>query len=72
MLFAMTALVTLGLFFYAPSFGIGPLYNRDPYRLHIATLSERLREEEMRYAATLKAREGLIRKHGPNREDIHS
>ena len=35
-------------------------------------LSERLREEEMRYTATLKAREGLIRKHGPTREDIHS
>ena len=72
MLFAMTALVVLGLFFYAPSLGIGPLYYRDPYRLHIATLSERLREEEMRYTATLKAREGLIRKHGPTREDIHS
>ena len=72
MLFAMTALVALGLFFYAPSFGIGPLYYRDPYRLHVATLSERLREEEMRYTATLKAREGLIRKHGPTTEDIHS
>jgi len=72
MLFTLTALVALGLFFYVPSFGIGPLYFRDPYRLHSATLSERLREEEVRYAATLKAREGLIRKHGPTKEDIHS
>ena len=71
MLFAMTGLVALGLFFWAPSsFGIGPLYHRDPYRLHSASLSERLREEEMRYTATLKAREGLIRKYGPTKEDI--
>jgi hypothetical protein len=63
MLFAMVGIVALGLFFWAPSFGIGPLYYRDPYRLHVATLSERLREKEMRYAATLKARKGLIRKH---------
>ena len=53
-------------------FGIGPLHYQDPYCLYLAMLSERLREEEMRYTATLKAREGLIRKHGPTREDIHS
>ena len=71
MLFAMTTVIALGLFFYAPSFGIGPLYYRDPYRLHVATPSERLREEEMQYAVMLKAHEGLIRKHGPIREDIY-
>jgi len=71
MLFAITALVALGLFFWAPSsFGIGPLYHQDQYRLHTASLSERLHEEEMRYTATLKAREGLIRKYGPTKEDI--
>jgi hypothetical protein len=58
--------------YMVPSFGVGPLYYRDPYRLHVATLSERLCEKEMRYAATLKARKGLIRKHGMTREDIHS
>ena len=72
MLFAITALITLGLFFYALSFGIGPRYYRDPYRLRVAILSERLREEEVRYTATLEACEGLIRKHGPTREDIYS
>ena len=71
MLFAITALVALGLFFWTPSpFGIGPLYHQDPFRLHTASLSERLHEEEMRYTATLKAREGLIRKYGPTKDDI--
>jgi hypothetical protein len=55
-----------------PSFGVRPLYYRDPYRLHVAMLSEHLREKEMQYAAMLKAHKGLIRKHSTTREDIHS
>ena len=73
MLFAMVAIVGLGLFFWAPSFGIGPLYYRDPYRLPFgSSLSQRLRDEETRYAETLKARKALIRKLGPTKEDIMS
>jgi len=72
MLFAMVGIVALGLFFWAPSFGIGPLYYRDPYHLPFGSLSERLREEEMRYAQTLKARKGLIKKFGPTTEDIEA
>jgi hypothetical protein len=36
------------------------------------TLAARLREEELRYAATVQARQGLIQKHGPTKEEIHS
>jgi len=36
------------------------------------TLSARLNEEELRYAATIKARQGLIQKHGPTKEEVHS
>ena len=71
MLFAMIAIAGLGLFFWAPSFGIGPLYYRDPYHLSSrGSLSQRLREEEMRYVETLKARKGLIKKIGPTKEEI--
>jgi len=73
MLFAMVAIAGLGLFFWAPSFGIGPLYYRDRYRLPFgSSLSQRLRDEETRYAETLKARKALIRKLGPTKEDIMS
>jgi hypothetical protein len=72
MLLAMIAIGALGLFFWAPSFGFGPLYYRDPYHLSFGSLSERLREEEMRYAETLKARKGLIRKFGPTKGDIEA
>ncbi|KAH9040702.1 hypothetical protein EDB85DRAFT_65729 [Lactarius pseudohatsudake] len=64
-------LVTLGIFFQAPSFGIGALYYRDPYSSPVASLATRL-HEETRYAATLKARQGLIKKHGPSKEEIES
>ena len=70
LLFAMIAIAGLGLFFWAPSFGIGPLYYQDPYRLSSGALSQRLREEEMRYVETLKARKGLIKKIGPTKEEI--
>jgi hypothetical protein len=36
----------------------------------VVSLAARLREEETRYAATLKAREGLIEKYGPSKEKI--
>jgi hypothetical protein len=36
------------------------------------SLSSRLREEELRYAATTKARQGLIQKHGPTKDGIQS
>ncbi|KAH9040719.1 hypothetical protein EDB85DRAFT_2272225 [Lactarius pseudohatsudake] len=55
----------------APSFGIGALYYRDPYSSPVASLATRL-HEETRYAATLKARQGLIKKHGPSKEEIES
>jgi len=72
LLLTVVALVTLSLFFWTPSFGIGSLYYRDPYSLHVASLAARLHEEETRYAATLKAREGLIKKHGPSKEQIEA
>ncbi|KAH9015613.1 hypothetical protein EDB84DRAFT_1525885 [Lactarius hengduanensis] len=52
----------------APSFGIGALYYRDPYSSRVASLAARLHEEETRYAAKLKARQGLIKKPGPIKE----
>ncbi|KAH9048309.1 hypothetical protein EDB84DRAFT_1457282, partial [Lactarius hengduanensis] len=63
LLLTVIGLVTLGIFFQAPSFGIGALYYRDPYSSPVASLTARL-HEETRYAATLKARQGLIKKHG--------
>ncbi|KAH9021536.1 methyltransferase domain-containing protein [Lactarius hengduanensis] len=73
LLLAVIGLVSLSLFFWAPSsFGYGTLYYRDPYSSRAASLAARLREEETRYAATLKAREGLIKKHGPSKEEIES
>jgi len=36
------------------------------------TLAARLHEEDLRYAATIKARQGLIQKHGPSKEEVHS
>jgi len=72
LLLAMTSLAIIGVFFWAPSFGIGPLYDRDPNSLHVVSLAARLRDEETRYAATLKARKGLIQKHGPSKEKIQS
>ncbi|KAH9165714.1 hypothetical protein EDB89DRAFT_2076570 [Lactarius sanguifluus] len=56
----------------APSFGIGALDYRDPYSSRVASLAARLHEEETRYAATLKAREGFIKKHGPSKEEVES
>ena len=70
LLITMTSLVVLGVFFWAPSFGVGPLYYRDPSDLRVVSLATRLHEEETRYAATLKAREGLIKKLGPTKEKI--
>ncbi|KAH9054313.1 methyltransferase domain-containing protein [Lactarius vividus] len=73
LILTVIGLVTLSLFFWAPSsFGYGGLYYRDPYSSRAASLAARLREEELRYAATLKAREGLIKKHGPSKEQIVS
>ncbi|KAH9171940.1 methyltransferase domain-containing protein [Lactarius sanguifluus] len=73
LLLTVIGLATLSLFFWAPSsFGYGTLYYRDPYSSRAASLTARLREEETRYAATLKAREGLIKKHGPSKEQIES
>lgn len=72
LLFAMIALGIFGVFFWAPSFGIGALYYRDPYNLTVASLAARLREEEARYAAVLKAREELIKKYGPSKEEIQA
>ena len=68
-LIVLTSLVVLGVFFWTPSFGIGPIYGRNPLNLQ-GSLATRLHEEEMRYRATLKAREGLIKKHGPTKEQI--
>jgi hypothetical protein len=36
------------------------------------TLTERLQEEELCYAATIKGRQGLIKKFGPTKEEVHS
>ncbi|KAI9452235.1 methyltransferase domain-containing protein [Lactarius psammicola] len=72
LLLTVIALVSLSLFFWVPSFGFGTLYYRDPYNSHVASLAARLRDEETRYAATLKAREGLIKKHGPSKEQIEA
>jgi hypothetical protein len=82
LILTMTTLIILGVLFWAPSFGIGPLYDRDPYdrdpydrdpySLHVVSLAARLRKEETRYAATLKAREGLIKKYGPSKEKIQA
>jgi hypothetical protein len=55
------------LFFWGPSFN-GPYVNvNDGWHTksaHVPTLAERLRAEEVRYAETLKARQGLIEKNG--------
>ena len=71
LLLTVIGLVTLSIFFQAPSFGIGALYYRDPYSSPVASLAARL-HEETRYAATLKARQGLIKKHGPSKEELES
>ncbi|KAH9025472.1 hypothetical protein EDB84DRAFT_1613631, partial [Lactarius hengduanensis] len=60
-------LVTLSLFFWAPLFGIWVLYYRDPCSSRVASLPARL-HEETRCAATLKARQGPIKKHSPSKE----
>jgi hypothetical protein len=74
LLLAMIALVLFTLFFWAPSLGFGSLHYRDPppYVVRGPSLTERVREEEMRYASTLKAREGLIKKFGPRKNQIQA
>ncbi|KAH9069682.1 hypothetical protein EDB83DRAFT_2314075 [Lactarius deliciosus] len=59
--------VTVTRFFWPPSFGVGALYYRDPYNLCGLTRCASARD-----AATLKARQGPIKKHAPSKEEIKS
>ncbi|KAH9013004.1 hypothetical protein EDB84DRAFT_1641561 [Lactarius hengduanensis] len=59
LLLTAIGLVTFTRFFWAPSFGVGALYYRDPYNLCGLTSCASARD-----AATLKARQGPIKKHG--------
>ena len=83
LLIAMTSLVVLGTFFWEPEFDVGPVCYRDssiprpveltckyPLNLREVSLAMRLQEEEARYAETVQAREGLIKKHGPTKEKV--
>jgi hypothetical protein len=78
----MFALLAVGLvclsFWRFPFSGPSSQYFRDVYEGwrspegRWVTLAERLQEEEMRYAATVEARLGLIKKFGPTKEGIQS
>jgi len=76
---ATAALGLLCFFLWSSPFG-GPdsRYYRDVYDGwrspdgRQVTLAARLHEEDLRYAATIKARQGLIQKHGPSKEEVHS
>ena len=78
-LVATAAIGLLCFFLWSSPFG-GPSsqYYRDVYEGwrspegRPVSLSARLREEELRYAATTKARQGLIQKHGPTKDGIQS
>ncbi|KAH9069716.1 hypothetical protein EDB83DRAFT_392699 [Lactarius deliciosus] len=67
LLLTVIGLVTVTRFFCAPSFGVGALYYRDPYNVCGLTRCASARD-----AATLKTRQGLIKKHGPSKEEIKS
>ncbi|KAI0301031.1 methyltransferase domain-containing protein [Multifurca ochricompacta] len=72
---ATIILVVICLFFWSPSLGSASLYYVDPYSWGgpgAPSLAGRVRDEEMRYMATLKARQGLVEKYGPTKEDIRS
>jgi hypothetical protein len=78
-LFAVLGVILVGLFFWSfPFSGPSSQYYRDVYdgwrspEGRWVTLTERLQEEEVRYAATVKARQGLIRKFGPTKEEVQS
>src|SRR5216683_2536167 len=75
----MLGLGLVGLFFWTSPFAApGSHYYRDMYDGwrtpdgRVTTLAVRLQEEEARYAATVNARQGLIRKYGPTKEDVNS
>ena len=83
LLVVMTSIVVLGTFFWEPEFEVGPVCYRDssiprpveltckyPSNSREVSLAMRLQEEEARYAETVKAREGLIKKYGPTKEKV--
>ncbi len=73
LLFAMVGLALFTFLFWTPSLGFGSLHYPEPHVVRGgASLTERLREEELRYAATLKARTGLIKKFGPRKSQIQA
>ncbi|KAH9069692.1 hypothetical protein EDB83DRAFT_2550969 [Lactarius deliciosus] len=67
LLLTVIGLVIVTRFFWSPSFGVGALYYRDPYSLCGLTRCTSARD-----AATLKARQGPIKKHGTCKEEIKS
>jgi len=78
-IFAVLGVGLVCLFFWSfPFSGPSSQYFRDVYdgwrspEGQWVTLAERLQEEEVRYAATVKARQGLIKKFGPTKEGIQS
>ncbi len=73
---ATLALGLVGFLCWGPSFGgssYRDLYDgwRSPGQRPL-TLAERLRAEDARYAETLKGRQWLIEKHGPQKEQVQS
>jgi hypothetical protein len=78
-IFAVFAVGLVSLFFWSfPFSGPSSQYFRDVYdgwrspEGRWVTLAERLQEEDVRYAATVEARQGLIKKFGPTKEKIQS
>jgi len=78
-LLAVFGVILVCLFIWSfPFSGPSSQYYRDVYdgwrspEGRWVTLSERLQEEEARYAATVKARQGLVRKFGPTKEEVQS
>jgi len=72
----VTFLGFLILLFWGPPLSGSTHYYRDLYDGWRApgapplTLVARLRQEELRYEATLKARKGLIERYGPEKEQV--
>ena len=78
-LLAMLGVGLVGFFFWSfPFSGPSSPYYRDVYdgwrspEGRWVSLTERLKEEELRYATTTQGRQGLIQKFGPTKEEVHS
>ncbi|KAH9988439.1 methyltransferase domain-containing protein [Russula compacta] len=71
--FAAVALGVVCLLLWGPSFGSHELYDgwHSPGP-NPPTLADRLRAEEMRYVSTVRARQGLIQRYGPRKEDVQA